>query len=195
MLLQGPPGTGKTRTVLGIVSALLGTQSDEIGGANRGAGYGANIGANIGARSATAAAAASQTPGYVPPHSTNSWAHLRRSGLGARRLLICAPSNGAVSEIVLRLLRDGVNGPNGEPPSAPRVIRLGSAEPEAHPLVQQAVWDTQVDARLSQSPTVKALADIESEIQGLRFVVGEYTATTPYCFLLLLASPARVQTL
>ena len=30
---------------------------------------------------------------------------------------------------------------------------------------------------------------------GDRFVVGEYTATTSYYFLLLLASPARVQTL
>ena len=48
---------------------------------------------------------------------------------------------------MLRLLRDGVHGPNGEALTAPRVIRLGSAEPEAHPLVQQAVWDTQVGFR------------------------------------------------
>ena len=182
MLLQGPPGTGKvgeerdcrldhrrthqplappphthkTRTVLGIVSALLGTQ----GPPAQLPGPLASSSASTGQRSLR---------NEARPAAGGVWAHLRRS----RRLLICAPSNGAVSEIVLRLLRDGVNGPHGEPPSAPRVVRLGSAEPEAHPLVQQSVWDTQVDAKLSQSATVKALAELELLIQQLRRQLDE----------------------
>ena len=41
----------------------------------------------------------------------------------------------------------------------------------------------------------KAMDELISFEVLLRFVVGEYTATTCYYFLLLLASPARVQTL
>ena len=49
------------------------------------------------------------------------------------------------------------------------------------PLIRQGVFNS------SGSPDV-----IELDVVLLRLVVGEYTATTSYYFLLLLASPARV---
>ena len=50
----------------------------------------------------------------------------RRACAPQPRLLVCAPSNGAVDEILSRLLRDGLLGPGGRGVST-RVVRIGTA--------------------------------------------------------------------
>ena len=102
-LLQGPPGTGKTRTILGILSVLL----------------------------AGAIPAAHDDDGTLKAESKSikitvgatlqATRRLGESGVQSNhidtttsRILICAPSNTAVDEIVLRLRTEGVVGQDGK---------------------------------------------------------------------------------
>ena len=51
-------------------------------------------------------------------------------------------------------------------------------------------------AQIEQIERIRAeLNTVSGSTRALRLVVGEYTATTSYYFLLLLASPARVKTI
>ncbi len=88
-LIQGPPGTGKTRTVVGLINALLAQR-----------------------RALTA-------------RDVRSDASLSKRTNG-RRVLVCAPSNAAVDEIVLRIAKTGMVQANGQP-LKPRVVRLGQS--------------------------------------------------------------------
>lgn len=95
-LIQGPPGTGKTKTILGIVGHFI-TKTEKN---------------NVIA---------------VPTPNGNG------NGLGAQtdakpvaKVLICAPSNAAVDELVLRL-KDGVFKENGER-YIPKIVRLGRSD-------------------------------------------------------------------
>ncbi|KAJ2714492.1 DEAD-box type RNA helicase, partial [Coemansia spiralis] len=96
-LIQGPPGTGKTKTILGLIGALL-----------------------------SAARAGDAATG------------------GAGRLLVCAPSNAAVDEIVRRLMagiRDSTGGTY-----QPRVVRVGQLSS-----VSSTVRESTLDAQLEQA--------------------------------------------
>lgn len=90
-LLQGPPGTGKTRTILGLIAVLLagGLGQQQQGGTKIVAGSSlrtsikaTNVATSVGSRSAGAL------------------------GVSGRKLrvLICAPSNTAVDELVYRIV-------------------------------------------------------------------------------------------
>lgn len=102
-LLQGPPGTGKTRTILGIVSVFL-------------------AGAlNLTAQGTTRIVAGASLYGETAGEASTKWSDEKlqrpRGGsislalnadgqpVGKRtRVLICAPSNTAVDEVVYRLI-------------------------------------------------------------------------------------------
>lgn len=104
-LLQGPPGTGKTRTILGIVSVFL-------------------AGAlNLTAQGTTRIVAGASLYGETAGEASTRWSDQKLSrpragsislatnnadGTGSTakktRVLICAPSNTAVDEVVYRLI-------------------------------------------------------------------------------------------
>ncbi|WBW71087.1 ATP-dependent 5' to 3' DNA/RNA helicase Sen1 [Schizosaccharomyces osmophilus] len=86
-LIQGPPGTGKTKTIIGIVTALL---------------------------------VDSNRYHITRPGAQNS------STEPKQQMLLCAPSNAAVDEVLLRLKR-GFTLSNGEH-YAPKVVRIGNPE-------------------------------------------------------------------
>ncbi|EPY51633.1 hypothetical protein SPOG_00059 [Schizosaccharomyces cryophilus OY26] len=88
-LVQGPPGTGKTKTILGMIGAILTSK-----------GQGLRFAA----------------PGQSNPIQQNQ----------KNRVLICAPSNAAIDEILLRL-KDGVYDHEGIK-FMPKVIRIGFTE-------------------------------------------------------------------
>jgi len=89
-LLQGPPGTGKTSAIIGLVSALL-NSSIPTYGAGKSAGTRVRVGRAI---------------------SQNSVGGGPRQTVVSHRVLVCAPSNQAVDEIVWRL-HTGALGPKG----------------------------------------------------------------------------------
>ncbi|CUS13858.1 unnamed protein product [Tuber aestivum] len=88
-LIQGPPGTGKTKTVVGIVGALL---------------------------TPTVGSTVIQIPG-----SAN-----RSPKPTTKKILVCAPSNAAVDELVLRFKR-GILTAKGEE-MLPKVVRIGKSD-------------------------------------------------------------------
>ncbi|EPX70477.1 helicase sen1 [Schizosaccharomyces octosporus yFS286] len=88
-LVQGPPGTGKTKTILGMIGAILTSK-----------GQGLRFSA----------------PGQSKPVQQKQ----------KNRILVCAPSNAAIDEILLRL-KDGVYDHEGIK-FMPKVIRIGFTE-------------------------------------------------------------------
>ncbi|KXT17167.1 hypothetical protein AC579_317 [Pseudocercospora musae] len=96
-LIQGPPGSGKTKTIVAIVGGLL---SQTLANNPRGA-----------------------TRVAVPTAGVNS---ASASDSASKKLLVCAPSNAAVDELVIRL-KQGVKTKNGQH-GAINVVRLGRSD-------------------------------------------------------------------
>lgn len=143
----GPPGTGKTSTIIGMVSALLGRipHSPHAEGA--------------GASASTALASPARTT-----------AELRRAiseDSSSPRLLICAPSNAAIDEILLRLYQQGIYTYQASSNQAsidttpksriPKIVRLGDVITENHSaqssqIIQSLTLTYQVDQALLEDP-------------------------------------------
>ena len=122
--LQGPPGTGKTRTIMGIVGVLLAGGCPHATGLNT---------PPVGAAKVTVGASVSVTPGKGRGKAKGKNKNTNKgkgvvvpSPLFNRdvRVLIVAPSNAAVDELVHRLCQEGVPGHDGEV-FFPRVVRVG----------------------------------------------------------------------
>lgn len=95
-LIQGPPGSGKTKTIVAIVGGLL---SQALSGSSAGA-----------QRISVPGQRVNNPDMSAPP----------------KKLLVCAPSNAAVDELVMRL-KEGVKTRNGK--SYPlNVVRIGRSE-------------------------------------------------------------------
>ena len=126
---QGPPGTGKTRTIMGIVGVLLaggcpfptGHTRDGLG-ASRGSGAKVTVGSSV--------AASSAKPNKADRERANHGGKKKGERIASplenarTRVLIVAPSNAAVDELVLRLCQDGVPSADGGV-RFPRVVRVG----------------------------------------------------------------------
>eukprot|EP00854_Cymbomonas_tetramitiformis_P017674 gene17674-21055_t len=143
-LIQGPPGTGKTRTILGLLSVLLQSFSED----------------SVAATSSAAAAKALVRPTLTAADKQRNWtraspwmtdggnprdAPLRMLGknefaeywaqperprvLGEKtrhkpHVLVCAPSNSALDEIVHRVITFGLTDLNGNR-YTPSIVRIG----------------------------------------------------------------------
>lgn len=130
-LIQGPPGTGKTKTIVAMVGALL---SEQLGSQPT---QGTPVGVPM--RPGAAAAAANQAR--------------------QKKLLVCAPSNAAVDELVLRL-KSGIITINGKKANI-NVLRLGRSD-AINAGVRDVTLDELVKARLEGDGTRdKAKADRE----------------------------------
>jgi AAA domain len=101
--VQGPPGTGKTSAILGMVSALLHRCSVSPSAASSASASTSppasqGIGEGIAVSNTQSDSAANM--GLI---GTDNGAHKKQ------RLLLCAPSNAAVDELLLRLLKGVYN--------------------------------------------------------------------------------------
>eukprot|EP00644_Phytophthora_capsici_P015926 jgi/Phyca11/552774/estExt2_Genewise1Plus.C_PHYCAscaffold_490188 len=107
VIIQGPPGTGKTKTILGLLSALL-----------DGAGLSTLQKAKGTARIRIGASLQSARTSAVSKTVAET----------SIRVLVAAPSNAAVDELVVRVLSEGLfDGEKGES-YRPRIVRVGRPE-------------------------------------------------------------------
>lgn len=129
-LIQGPPGTGKTKTIVAMVGTLLSDQLNSTMGGTPLPGIPLRPG---------------QTP--QPPKPVS------------KKLLVCAPSNAAVDEIVHRLM-SGVKTIGGKQTDI-NVLRLGRSD-AINAAVKEVTLDEMVKKRLEGDGTrEKARADRE----------------------------------
>ncbi|OAE31740.1 hypothetical protein AXG93_4874s1030 [Marchantia polymorpha subsp. ruderalis] len=147
VLIQGPPGTGKTQTILGLLSVILHSTPAKLPAkmlnwmkASPWHGNGINPRDLIMPEDGD--------DGYFSA-SHNAF---RPEKVGAKQklhahVLVCAPSNSALDEIVLRLLRTGLRDEKGMM-YTPNIVRVGL---NAHHSVQSVSMDTLVQHRLSST--------------------------------------------
>ncbi|KAJ1675825.1 DEAD-box type RNA helicase [Spiromyces aspiralis] len=128
-LIQGPPGTGKTKTILGLVGALLSRQLSYQAIHDRTQVYGSH-----------------EDEKLLLGGNEASSAHSRAEG---KKILVCAPSNAAVDEIVKRLTQ-GIRDGRGKT-FFPRVVRVGQPE-VINTAVQKVGLDYLIDKELNTFP-------------------------------------------
>lgn len=136
-LIQGPPGTGKTKTILGMVGALLSQD--------------------------------------VKDHVTLSLPGQRNASKIADRarqkVLLCAPSNAAVDEIVLRL-KQGIYNRRGEH-YVPKIVRMGMSD-SINVNVRDVTLDVLLDELVSKAAgDDKGSTDPTALRQQLNVVLGK----------------------
>eukprot|EP01138_Halocafeteria_seosinensis_P008716 gb/GECG01008909.1/.p1 GENE.gb/GECG01008909.1/~~gb/GECG01008909.1/.p1 ORF type:complete len:1100 (+),score=124.17 gb/GECG01008909.1/:1-3300(+) len=175
-LIQGPPGTGKTSTLLGIVSLILAAcpvtdrkpERLEV----------ANAGFSDLEEGEVPTESRDLEEGEVPSVLDEA---KRRVQMGPKlnnqrpcgRVLVCAPSNAAVDELLRRMVAKPSNGrqkdivgmwdSNGDP-LKPRIVRVGREE-RIHPHMQDLTLDAQVErAMKAEFPSLAVEEDLSSLI-------------------------------
>ena len=117
-LLQGPPGTGKTRVIVAMLSAIFATRK-------RTAKIDMPRPSTVGMLHIGASRSAKGVVGSAP--ALVSCGALSGKSRRVPRLLVAAPSNCAVDEIISRVLKDGLHAADGSP-WQPTVVRIGPRE-------------------------------------------------------------------
>ncbi|OJJ43141.1 hypothetical protein ASPZODRAFT_136694 [Penicilliopsis zonata CBS 506.65] len=124
-LIQGPPGSGKTKTIVALVGGLLSGSLVDQG-------------------------VAIARPTTTTTTTTTVVGHHRPAGKPAtnKKLLVCAPSNAAVDELVMRL-KEGVKTLSGRHEKL-SVLRLGRSD-AINANVLDVTLDELVNSRLNQN--------------------------------------------
>nr|XP_023920246.1 probable helicase MAGATAMA 3 isoform X2 [Quercus suber] len=143
VLIQGPPGTGKTKTILGLLSAILHAtparvlSKGEFLEMKRGPQlpiqekYNHWVSASpwlIGGNPRDSIMPIDGDDGFFPTSGNDLKPEVVNSCRKYRvRVLVCAPSNSALDEIVLRVLNTGVRDENDHAYN-PKIVRIGLKE-------------------------------------------------------------------
>ncbi|KAF0714251.1 Aste57867_3966 [Aphanomyces stellatus] len=213
-LLQGPPGTGKTKTILGLVSGLLSVELPtpaKLAPVNRPA-------LNFNAQSDQPKRVSIQQiknqqlgrqrlVGAMEGRSSRMGLIQRVSiPLGkssmtksqSNHILICAPSNGAVDELISRLLADGLVDPTGnkirvKAPSIRRqgqmasdfndipephlsIIRLGATAEDAPSNVKDVCLKAVVQRNIKNHPKYVTFSQLDKRENELRGFIRKFHA-------------------
>ncbi|KKF96084.1 Helicase SEN1 [Ceratocystis platani] len=135
-LIQGPPGTGKTKTIVAMVGCLL---------------AGSLASSSTTSSSSSMGITSIKAIGQQPPPARKDQQTIMK------KLLVCAPSNAAVDELVLRL-KQGVKTAGGQHHKI-NVIRLGRSD-AINAAVRDVTLDIMVQTRLEGDQTKnQALAE------------------------------------
>lgn len=170
-LIQGPPGTGKTNTILGLLSVLLNSKAEKEGSTDSSRISRATLtnkntelpSCPTSKQAEFSVAAPWLSPGYQPPKidpllreencfpkadETDTWMHLNKLNTVSppQHVLVCAPSNAAIDEIVRRL-REGLIDAHGNT-YHPSLVRVG---PNIHMDLLDVSLDTLAKKRHSES--------------------------------------------
>ncbi|XP_076960265.1 putative helicase MAGATAMA 3 [Bidens hawaiensis] len=161
VLIQGPPGTGKTQTILGLLSAILHATparmhtKGKISEIKRGPDLHIEDKKKqwtkaspwlTGINPRDAIMPKDGDDGFYPTTGNDLKPEVVNSSRKYRvRVLVCAPSNSALDEIVLRLLSTGIRDENDRS-YAPKIVRIGL---KAHHSVQAVSMDYLVEQKLA----------------------------------------------
>ncbi|KAK4739697.1 hypothetical protein R3W88_003394 [Solanum pinnatisectum] len=162
VLIQGPPGTGKTQTILGILSAILHAtparvhsnrvklssvkRGPELSMSDKYKHWGQASPWLGGINPLDQEMPIDGDDGFFPTSGNDLKPEVVNSSRKYRvRVLVCAPSNSALDEIVLRILNTGIRDENDRVYS-PKIVRIGL---KAHHSVQAVSMDYLVEQRLS----------------------------------------------
>ncbi|KAI3952624.1 hypothetical protein MKX01_013586 [Papaver californicum] len=175
VLIQGPPGTGKTQTILGLLSAILhatpttlqskGETLDIIRQVEMSTEEKYNHWMkaspwlyNCNPRDEIMPIDGDE--GFYPTSGNDMKPEAVNSNRKYRaRVLVCAPSNSALDEIVLRLLNTGIRDEKDRPYN-PKIVRIGL---KAHHSVQVVSMDYLVNQKLAG---INTTADIRKQGSG-----------------------------
>ncbi|XP_041011568.1 probable helicase MAGATAMA 3 isoform X3 [Juglans microcarpa x Juglans regia] len=143
VLIQGPPGTGKTKTILGLLSAILHASparvlaKGELREIKRGPELPLQEKYNHWARASPWLTGNNPRDnimpidgddGFFPTTGNELKPEVVNSSRKYRvRVLVCAPSNSALDEIVLRVLNTGIRDENDRAYN-PKIVRIGLKE-------------------------------------------------------------------
>ena len=154
-LVQGPPGTGKTTTLVALLNALHLKQYQKYYSAVE------NITLAAKVSNPTETLAAISAAADVKP-----------------RVLVCAPSNAAVDNVILKIMEDRFLDGNGSKYS-PSIIRIGSGQSaevasvaldqKVNKIIAQGTNPTQLETIIRD--TRKELKRLQIEIQNLQIRV------------------------
>ncbi|KAJ4951213.1 hypothetical protein NE237_028045 [Protea cynaroides] len=161
VLIQGPPGTGKTQTILGVLSAILHAAPARVQskGASRDVKRGPEFSIQekynhwiqaspwlTGTNPRDDIMPIDGDDGFFPTSGNDLKPEVVNSNRKYRvRVLVCAPSNSALDEIVLRLLNTGIRDENDRAYN-PKIVRIGL---RPHHSVQAVSMDYLVDQKLA----------------------------------------------
>ncbi|RLN82513.1 hypothetical protein BBJ28_00020075, partial [Nothophytophthora sp. Chile5] len=155
VIIQGPPGTGKTKTILGLLSALL-------DGAGLSTLQKAKGTARVRVGASLQSAKASSVSKTVAETSI--------------RILVAAPSNAAVDELVVRLLSEGIfDGEKGES-YRPRIVRVGRPE-NSQQLSSSAAAREASEGKKNRKKLRKYAREVEDVL--LESLVAKHRSTFP----------------
>ena len=183
VLIQGPPGTGKTRTILSLLSALLHAVPSSTKKTDIDFKHYAEMRESRPVmtaeekRDAWSRAApwmsGAMNPRDAPPSSALT-AESRAGGavdcvarvLGTKaykrsKILICAPSNSALDEMVLRIMQNGLFDATGATYS-PTLVRVGI---NVHHSVESVSMDTLVSQRVGVGVHVDSVRRFEAAVE------------------------------
>ncbi|XP_047938068.1 probable helicase MAGATAMA 3 isoform X1 [Salvia hispanica] len=162
VLIQGPPGTGKTQTILGLLSAILHATPPRVhsnGGKQAGLKRGPELPIQercshwekaspwlSGINPRDLIMPVDGDDGFFPTSGNEMKPEVVNSSRKYRvRVLVCAPSNSALDEIVLRILSTGIRDETDHSYS-PKIVRVGL---KAHHSVQAVSMDYLVEQKLA----------------------------------------------
>ncbi|KAM7250769.1 hypothetical protein ACFE04_022652 [Oxalis oulophora] len=185
VLIQGPPGTGKTQTILGLLSAILHATPAALlsKGAIREVVRGPELPMNekynhwshaspwlFGSNPRDEIMPIDGDDGFYPSTGNELKSEVVNSSRKYRvRVLICAPSNSALDEIVLRLLQTGIHDENIRS-YTPKIVRIGL---NPHPSVESVFMDTLVNQKQGESGTDKQKHGSNEDRDTIRAAIAD----------------------
>ncbi|CAN7069552.1 hypothetical protein IGI04_041942 [Brassica rapa subsp. trilocularis] len=178
VLIQGPPGTGKTQTILSILGAIMHATPARVQSKERGLkrrfqmtieekdNHWAQASPwmlNVNPRDAIMPEDGDD--GFFPTSGNDMKPEVVDSNRKYRkRVLVCAPSNSALDEIVLRLLTTGLRDENAQT-YTPKIVRIGV---RAHHSVMSVSLDHLVAQKRGSAVDKQKQGNTGSDVDSIR---------------------------